>query len=239
MSQTRAALVTGANRGIGLEVARQLARAGMLVALGARDQSKGEAAAAELLRSEGLELPVIVVDTTDPESCRKAVADTAAMFSSLDVLVNNAGVFLEKTPTGESSAIDVSPRTVEATLTTNTIGPMVLTQAAIPLMLQQGYGRIVNMSSGMGQLADMGGQFVGYRMSKAALNAMTRTFAAELGEGPIKINSMCPGWVRTDMGGDDAARSIPEGADTAVWLATLPDDGPSGGFFRDRTPIDW
>ncbi|MFV0369091.1 MAG: SDR family oxidoreductase [Hyphomicrobiaceae bacterium] len=239
MSQTRAALVTGANRGIGLEVARQLAREGMLVALGARDQAKGEAAATELLRTEGLELPVIVVDTADPESCRKAVADTAAMFSTLDVLVNNAGVFLEKEPTGESSAMDVTPGTVEATLATNVIGPLVLTQAAIPIMLQQGYGRIVNLSSGMGQLSDMGGRFAGYRMSKASLNALTRTFAAELGDGPVKINAMCPGWVKTDMGGEEAARTIPEGADTAVWLATLPDDGPTGGFFRDRAPIAW
>ena len=238
MSQTRAALVTGANRGIGLEIARQLARGGLLVALGARDAERGQSVADEL-RSEGLELPVIALDTSDPDSCRRAVDEVASMFGQLDVLVNNAGVFLEKQPTGESSALDVKPQTIEATFATNVIGPLVLTQAAVPLMRKQGYGRIVNLSSGLGQLADMGGNYAGYRMSKTALNAMTRAIAAELADTPIKINAMCPGWVRTDMGGHEAARSVEQGADTAVWLATLDDDGPSGGFFRDREPIAW
>ena len=126
-----------------------------------------------------------------------------------------------------------------ATFSTNVIGPLALTQAAIPIMRRQGYGRIVNLSSGLGQLSDMGGSYAGYRMSKAALNALTRTVAAELGDAPIKINAMCPGWVRTEMGGPDAHRSVEEGAQTAVWLATLGADGPSGGFFRDREPIAW
>jgi NAD(P)-dependent dehydrogenase (short-subunit alcohol dehydrogenase family) len=125
------------------------------------------------------------------------------------------------------------------TFKTNTLGPLQLIQAVVPHMKARGYGRIVNLSSGAGQLADMGGGFPAYRMSKAALNALTRIAAAELGPGDIKINAMCPGWVKTAMGGPGATRSVEKGAETAVWLATLPADGPTGGFFRDRKPIPW
>ena len=114
-----------------------------------------------------------------------------------------------------------------------------MSQAVLPIMRDQGYGRIINMSSGMGQLSEMGAEHPAYRMSKAALNALTRTLAAELGEGSIKVNSMCPGWVKTDMGGSDAPRTVEQGAETAVWLAMLPEDGPNGGFFRDKKPIAW
>ena len=238
MTQTRVALVTGANRGIGLEVARQLARLGMLVALGSRDLDKGRAAAEGLL-GEGLELPVIKLDTSDSSSCRCAVEEVVSMLGRLDVLVNNAGVFLETKANGQASALDVTPETIEWTLRTNTLGPLMLVQAAVSVMQRQGYGRIVNLSSSLGQLAEMGGNYVGYRMSKAALNAMTRTIAAELADSPIKINAMCPGWVRTDMGGPDATRSTEQAAETAVWLATLEDDGPTGGFFRDKAAIAW
>ncbi len=238
MSQTRVALVTGANRGIGLEIARQLARLGLLVALGARDPEKGKQAAEQLL-SEGLELPVIQLDTSDPASCRKAVEEVVSMFGRLDVLVNNAGVFLDTAASGQQSALAVRPETVEQTLRVNTVGPLVLIQAAVPVMQGQDYGRIVNLSSSLGQLTEMGGTNVAYRMSKAALNAVTRTVAAELADSPIKINSMCPGWVKTDMGGSEADRTTEQGAETAVWLATLEDDGPTGGFFRDKTAIAW
>lgn len=238
MTDTRVALVSGANRGIGLEIARQLARMGLLAALGSRDPAKGQVAA-EALLSEGLELPVVALDVTDPASCTRAVADVVAMFGRLDVLINNAGVFLERDGSGQKSALEVAPQMVDATFRTNVIGPLSLIQAAVPVMRRQGYGRIVNLSSSLGQLAEMGGSYAGYRMSKTALNALTRTLAAELAGEPIKVNSMCPGWVRTDMGGPDATRSVEQGADTAVWLATLEDDGPSGGFFRDRKPIAW
>lgn len=215
MTQTRVALVTGANRGIGLEIARQLARLGMLVALGSRDLEKGRVAA-EALLAEGLEVPVIELDTSDPSSCQRAVAEVVSMFGRLDVLVNNAGVFLETQANGQASALAVGPETIEATLRTNTLGQLMLVQAAVPVMQHQGYGRIVNLSSSLGQLAEMGGNYAGYRMSKAALNAMTRTVAAELADSPIKINAMCPGWVRTDMGGPDATRSTEQAAETAV-----------------------
>ncbi len=125
------------------------------------------------------------------------------------------------------------------TLETNIFGPLRLTQAAVPLMRKNGYGRIVNVSSGAGQLIDMGMGFPAYRMSKAALNALTRITAAEVKDTNILVNAVCPGWVRTDMGGPQAERSVEHGAETPVWLATLPDDGPSGGFFRDKLPIPW
>lgn len=238
MTQTRVALVTGANRGIGFEIARELARLGYLVALGSRDAAEGQAAA-DQLRGEGIEVPVIELDTSDPASCKKAVDDVLSMLGRVDVLVNNADVFLEKTATGESSALDVRPETVMATLRTNLIGPLALIQAVVPAMRKQAYGRIVNLSSGLGQLSEMGGSFAGYRMSNTALNALTRTMAAELSEDPIKINAMCPGWVRTDMGGPEATRTVEQGAETAVWLAMLEEDGPTGGFFRDKAPIAW
>lgn len=238
MAETRVALVSGGNRGIGLEIARQLARRGLLVALGTRDPGKGQQAAEQLL-SEGLELPVVALDVSDQASCRRAVSEVAEMFHRLDVLVNNAGVFLDTSASGMSTSLDVSPATVEATMRTNLIGPMMLMQAAVPLMREQGYGRIVNLSSGLGQLSDMGGNYAAYRMSKTALNALTRTAAVDLAGTNIKVNSMCPGWVRTDMGGPEATRSVEQGAETAVWLATLDDDGPTGGFFRDSKPIDW
>lgn len=238
MAETRVALVSGANRGIGLEIARQLARRGLLVALGSRDPSKGQQAA-DQLRSEGLELPVVALDVTDATSCQRAVGEVAEMFQRLDVLVNNAGVFLDTTASGRVTSLDVAPATVEATLRTNLIGPLMLMQAAVPVMRQIGYGRIVNLSSGLGQLSEMGGSYAAYRMSKTALNALTRTAAVDLSGTNIKVNAMCPGWVRTDMGGPEATRSVEQGAETAVWLATLPDDGPSGGFFRDAKPIAW
>jgi len=138
-----------------------------------------------------------------------------------------------------SRVLDSSPATFRETLETNFFGALLLIQALAPLMRKGGYGRIVNVSSGQGQLADMAAGTPAYRVSKTALNALTRTCAAELSGSGILVNSMCPGWVRSDMGGPSAPRTLAQGADTAVWLATLPADGPSGGFFRDRKPIPW
>jgi NAD(P)-dependent dehydrogenase (short-subunit alcohol dehydrogenase family) len=238
MAETRIALVTGANRGIGLEVVRQLARAGLVAVVGSRDVGKGREAAAKLA-SEGVEAPVVALDVTDGDSVCAAVDEIMRLFGRIDVLVNNAGILKEGQTPDVSKVLQLSPALALETYDTNTLGPMRTIQAVVPIMEKGSYGRIVNVSSGAGQLAEMGSGFPAYRMSKAALNALTRITAAELGPSPIKVNAMCPGWVRTDMGGPNATRSVEQGAETAIWLATLPDSGPTGGFFRDRKPIAW
>jgi NAD(P)-dependent dehydrogenase (short-subunit alcohol dehydrogenase family) len=237
MPNKSVAIVTGAYRGLGLETCRQLAAKGYAVVLTARREKEGRAAA-EVLRREGLEVSFHLLDVKDEESIAGLVSFILDTFGRLDVLVNNAGIFPDPTPgSGRDSVFDARLQTVRRGLETNTIGPLRLCQALIPLM--QGRGRVVNVSSGMGQLSEMNGCCPGYRLSKTALNAVTRIFADELRDTGIKVNSVCPGWVRTDMGGPDATRSVEEGAAGIVWAATLPDDGPSGGFFRDGEPIPW
>jgi len=236
MTETRVALVTGGNRGIGLEIVRQLARLGIVAVIGSRDREKG-LAAAEPLEREGLVTPVVALDVTDETSIRAAVAEAMGPFGRIDILVNNAGILIDGP---EARVASTEAAVYETTFATNVIGPTRLIRAVMPMMREQTYGRIVNVSSGLGQMSEMGGGWPAYRLSKAALNALTRTTAAEVGDQTgVKVNSLCPGWVRTDMGGPDAARSVVEGADTAVWLATLPANGPTGGFFRDRKPIAW
>lgn len=232
----RVAVVTGANRGIGLEICRQLSRRDELrVVLTSRNESKGRAAV-EALRAEGLDVDYRQLDVTGEHAAKVLAHDLTESYGRCDVLVNNAGVMLD--PRG-SRILDSKLATYRETLETNFFGPLRLIQALVPLMKKGGYGRIVNISSGQGQLSDMGTGTPAYRVSKTALNALTRTCAAELTGSGIFINSMCPGWVRTDMGGAAAPRALPQGADTAVWLATLPKHGSSGGFFRDRKPIPW
>ena len=238
MAETRIALVTGANRGIGLEIVKQLSRAGLMAVLGSRDVAKGREAAAKLA-SEGLEPPAVELDVTNEQSIRAAVDEVLRLFGRIDVLVNNAGILREGFTPEESSVLKVSADLAMETFRTNTVGPLRLIQAVVPIMQKGEYGRVVNISSGAGQLADMGAGFPAYRMSKAALNALTRVTATELGPTPIKVNAMCPGWVRTDMGGPNATRGVDKAAVTAVWLATLPETGPTGGFFRDKAPIPW
>jgi NAD(P)-dependent dehydrogenase (short-subunit alcohol dehydrogenase family) len=239
MADPRVALVTGANRGIGLEIVRQLALQGMVAVLASRSLEKGEVASAVLAAQGVVVPPPIALDVTDAASIRAAVAEVVGRHGRIDVLVNNAGILKEGSSPEDSSVFDAPADLVMLTYLTNTIGPLRLIQAVVPAMRERGYGRVVNVSSGAGQLADMQSGFPAYRMSKAALNALTRLTAAEIGPGDVKVNAMCPGWVRTDMGGPNATRSVAQGADTAVWLATLPPDGPSGGFFRDRKPIAW
>ena len=226
--KVRTALVTGANRGIGLEAARQLARAGLDVVLTARDVSAGEAAAAELdVRFEELD---VSSDRSVGECAGRLERDGVAV----DVLVNNAGVL-------ESGAIlSVDDDLMRRTLEVNLLGPLRTARAFMPGMLERGYGRVVNVSSGSGSLTEAAAYSPAYSISKAALNMLTRqlAFAAD-GDGDLKVNAMCPGWVSTDMGGRSAPRSPEEGADTLVWLATLPADGPTNGFFRDRQPAAW
>ena len=230
----RLALVSGANRGLGFEIARQLAHTGMAVLLTARDPERGRQAA-DTLRSEGLSVSFHPLDVNDPGSVAALRRQVESDPGQLDVLVNNAGIFVDKDARGAEVSLD----TVRRTLETNLLGALGLSQAFIPLMRRRGYGRIVNLSSGLGTVSEMEGGYPSYRLSKAALNAMTRILAAELKDTGILVNAMCPGWCRTDMGGPEAHRSAAEGADTAVYLATLPDDGPTGGYFRDRKPIAW
>ena len=238
MAETRVALVTGANRGIGLEIVRQLSRLGVVAVVGARDFDKGRAAADTLL-AEGLEVPVVALDVLDPSGAARAVAEVQKLLGRCDILVNNAAVLIDGPGGFEANLHELTAETARATYETNVIGPVRLTQACLPLMHEQGYGRIVNISSGAGQLTDMGKGFPAYRMSKTALNALTRITAAEVAGTNIKVNAICPGWVRTGLGGPNATRSVEEGAAGPVWAATLPDNGPSGGFFRDSKPIAW
>jgi len=233
----KVAVVTGGNRGLGFEASRQLAKLQYQVVLTSRDEAKGKAAA-EKLQAEGLDVTFHALDVTSDESSQKLAEFISQQFGKLDVLVNNAGIYIDE-KTGNDSVFDVKIDTVQQTIATNVYGVLRVTQALIPLMKKQNYGRIVNVSSGMGQLHDMGGGSTGYRLSKTAVNALTRIFASELQDTNILVNSVCPGWVKTDMGGENATRTPEQGVDTIVWLATLADEGATGGFFRDKKAIDW
>jgi NAD(P)-dependent dehydrogenase (short-subunit alcohol dehydrogenase family) len=237
----RVAVVSGANRGIGFETVRQLARQDICVILTSRNPGKGQAALEKLL---GVNLDVLFhpLDVTAESSIASLGEFVQSRCGRLDILVNNAGVFMDSHGPEDNhgaSVFSASLSILQATLKVNLYGPLLLAQELVPLMKHQRYGRIVNVSSGMGQLSDMGGKWPAYRISKTALNALTRILAAETEGQNILVNSVCPGWVRTDMGGPNADRSPGAAADTIVWAATLPDAGPSGGFFRDRQPIDW
>lgn len=230
----RAALVTGANRGVGFEICRQLCKAGLAVVLTARDPERGEKACRRLT-AEGLDARFHTLDVADPESARKAVAFAAAELGRLDVLVNNAAIALDH----KLSVLDVDPGVVQRTFDTNFFGALRLCQAAIPLMQRNGYGRIVNVTSARGSFAKLGKGGPSYRMSKTLLNALTVILADELKDTNVLVNAVTPGWVRTRLGFIRAVRSTVEGAEGAVWLATLPDDGPRGKFFKDRQELPW
>jgi NAD(P)-dependent dehydrogenase (short-subunit alcohol dehydrogenase family) len=237
MSSNPLAVITGAYRGLGLETCRQLAAQGYTVILTARREAEGRAAA-EGLQGQGLDVRFHALDVTDPVAIEYLAAFIRNTFARLDVLVNNAGIFPDASPgSAGSSAFGADAEAVRRALETNTLGPLRLCQILIPLM--EGKGRVVNVSSGMGQLSEMNGCCPGYRLSKTALNAVTRIFADELKDTGVKVNSVCPGWVRTEMGGDRAPLSVEEGARGIAWAATLPDDGPTGGFFRHGERIDW
>jgi len=235
---TRVALISGANRGIGFEIARQLARKGVAVVIGSRDLDKGRAAA-QLIVDEGFTAEAVQLEITDNTSILAAVGTVVQRHGRIDILVNNAAILVDGPGGFKSSLFDLQAETARQTFETNLLGPLRLTQAVVPIMQRQRYGRIVNLSSGAGQLSDMRIGFPAYRMSKTALNALTRITAAELAGVDIKVNAVCPGWVRTDMGGAEAERPVEIGAETPVWLAVLPENGPTGGFFRDQRPIPW
>lgn len=238
MTTQRRALVTGANRGIGFEIARMLVRDGLQVIIGARDGAKSREAATALSKGGGRAASVSL-DVADPASVSDALDEIAKNFGDVDVLVNNAGILIDAPGGFRASVFDMTDDTMRTTFETNVIGPQRLIRALVPGMRARNYGRVVNVSSMAGQLADMMAGYPAYRMSKSALNALTRVLAAEVVGTNIKVNSVCPGWCRTDMGGDGASRTAAEGADSIAWLATLPDDGPSGLFFKDRQVIAW
>lgn len=234
IGEAKLALVTGANRGIGFEICRQLATRGVRTILGARDEAKGKAAAGKLT-AEGLEVLFRPLDVTDPASVRDVKDWVERELGRLDVLINNAAISVERDTPGSVVDMETAHRTID----TNLFGPWMLCQAFIPMMRRQAYGRIVNVSSGKGAFARLKAGQTAYCVSKTALNSLTALLADELQGTNVLINVMTPGWVRTHLGGIHAPRSVEEGADTAVWLATLPDGGPTGRFYRDREEFPW
>jgi NAD(P)-dependent dehydrogenase (short-subunit alcohol dehydrogenase family) len=235
----KTALVTGANKGLGFETARQLAQNGFKVFLGSRNEERG-LAAEKVLLDEKLDVKFVKLDVNSNSDIRAAMDLIKSSCNKLDVLVNNAGVFLESLHDDpkESSILKIDPVIILKTIETNTMGPLKLIQNIIPMMLESGEGRIINISSGMGALNEMDAYWPGYRMSKTALNALTVMTAKELSGTKISINSICPGWCKTDMGGENANRSIEEGVETTVWLATC-DNPPSGQFLIDKEQRAW
>ena len=232
----RIALVTGANKGIGFEVARQLAREGFRVFLGARNEAAGKAAAEKLDRegeNQG-NVSFLQIDVSQPESIQRAAEEFAGQSDRLDVLVNNAAILLDE----DKDALTITPALFEITLRTNTLGPLLVSQAFAPLLRKSEAPRIVNVSSSGGQLADgADGWAPAYCISKTALNGVTVQLAAALPK--FAVNSVCPGWVRTEMGGANATRSVAEGASGIVWLAAEAPQEATGQFWRDRKIIPW
>ena len=239
--KNRVAVVTGANKGIGLEIARHLARRGATVFIGARDDARGREAA-EKLRSEGLDARPLRIDVSDAQSVAAAAAELERAVGRLDVLVNNAAIAIDDGPPSRVSE-DALRRTYE----TNVFGVVRATQAFLPLLRRSDAGRIVNMSSGLGSIAQNSdpsfsladAKYLAYNSSKTAVNAITVQFAWELRDTPIKVNAADPGYVATDMNQNQGPRSVEQGAATPVRLATLPADGPTGGYFDDDGPIPW
>lgn len=225
-NNNRIALITGANRGIGLAIARSLVTLGFQVLAAARHQDDADTVAREI-GATGVQL-----DLRDPGKVDKRARMLESRYGPVDVLVNNAGVLFE----GDGLTVDLCD--IEQSLNVNAISPLVLIRGFGAKMRARGYGRIVNISSGWGSFGEGLGGPAAYSISKATLNAITLSLAQSLGP-QVKINAACPGWVHTRMGGASATRTPEEGADTPVWLATLPDDGPTGGLFRDRRPVSW
>lgn len=240
----KTALVTGANRGIGYEVSRQLLQKGINVCLGCRDLREGEAAKVRLHQETGSMPHLIELDVTRHDHIEKAREYIDSNFGGLDILINNAAVFLDPPSNGpndlgDRSVLRAKPETIVQTFHVNTLGPLALMQAFVPGMRERNYGRVVNVSSGDGQLSDMNGGKPAYRLSKVSLNALTRIFADELKGTNVLVNSVCPGWVKTRMGGPSAKREVSTAVGTIIWLALLEGNGPQGGFFRDFKPLAW
>jgi NAD(P)-dependent dehydrogenase (short-subunit alcohol dehydrogenase family) len=231
--KNKIALVTGANRGLGFETCRQLAQLGLTVILSARDLAKGQTAA-KILIGKGLDVIFYQLDVSDQINISRITHQIEQEFGQLDVLVNNAAILYDTW----QNAVDADLDVVNKALITNLFGPWRLSQLCIPIMKRNKYGRIVNVSSGAGSLNYMDGGTPAYSVSKAALNALTRILAAELRGTGILVNAIDPGWVATDLGGN-GGRPVENGAKGIAWAATLPDNGPSGGFFFDGKPAPW
>jgi NAD(P)-dependent dehydrogenase (short-subunit alcohol dehydrogenase family) len=230
----RVALVTGGNRGIGYELVKQLASKGFKVILASRNLEMGHEAA-QKLKESNLDVSFVVMDVDNQESICHAATTVKKEFGKLDVLINNAGVYLDD----NKKLVAMEPSLLEKTMATNYYGPYHMIRSFIPLMEQQGYGRIINVSSEYGAMSEMSYPGVGaYKLSKLALNGLTRLLAAEI-KSDIKINAVDPGWVSTDMGGPSAPRTPKQAAESILWLATIGPEGPNGGFFRDGQRIDW
>jgi NAD(P)-dependent dehydrogenase (short-subunit alcohol dehydrogenase family) len=229
----RVALVTGANRGIGLEVCRQLLARGLGVVMTGRSAGAVTNALDRLERKANA--IAVQMDVTEPQSIRTALETAVNRIGPVDVLVNNAAILLHE----DADVLETPPDGFRRTFETNVFGVIQACEVFVPAMAERGYGRVVNVSSGAGQLAGVSTYAPAYAMSKTALNAFTRILAATYQGQGVLANAVDPGWVRTDMGGTSAPRSVEQGADSIVWLATLPDDGPTGGFFRDRRAIPW
>ncbi len=226
-------VVTGANRGIGLEVARRLAALGHRVVLGSRDAERGRRAA-RALDPSGRDVVACRLDVTDPADVAALVDLVTGEFGRVDALVNNAAIDYDT----DARAVTADLDRVHAAFETNLFGAWRTTQALLPLLRAAPHPRVVNVSSEGGSLASMGGGTPAYSTSKAALNALTRVLAGELRHDRVLVNAVCPGWVATDMGGP-GGRPVGEGAASVVWAVTLPDGGPTGGFFRDGRPVPW
>jgi len=241
-SDKKIALITGANKGIGYEIARQLGKLGYVVLVGSRDKKRGQAST-DRLKAEGIDAHLQLLDVTHHPSVVRARDFIQNEYGHLDVLVNNAGVAHDKVLKPSEVPID----TIREVFEPNFFGVIAVTQALLPLLRKSGAGRIVNLSSSLGSLTTLSdptafeGDFrlLGYGASKTALNMFTVQLAHELRDTSVKVNSVHPGWIKTEMGGDEAPGTVEQGADTPVWLATLPSDGPTGGFFSERKPLPW
>lgn len=234
----KTALVTGANRGIGFAIARQLAELGITVLAGVRNDASAASATAAFGKI-GVNVHPVILDVANVAALPSALRDIEQRHAPIDILVNNAAILIDGPGGFDASLFDMTDETFRLTWETNVLAPAAIIRTLLPGMIARGYGRVVNVSSLAGQLAGMGSGFPAYRISKTALNALTRIAAAEAGRGDVKVNACSPGWVRTGMGGPEASRLPEKGAETPVWLATLPPEGPTGGFFEDKKAVPW
>ncbi len=227
-------VVTGANRGIGRELVRQLAVRGDTPVLAARDGERGRRAAEEIAAQHSLDVDVVTLDVTDADSCAAAAAEVDARHGIVDVLVNNAAIHYDVWERATTADL----RVVQEAWDTNVLGAWRVTLAFLPLLKRSPAAQVVNVSSEAGSLTNMGGGTPAYSVSKTALNALTRLLSAELSEHRIRVNAVCPGWVATDMGGA-GGRPVDAGAASVLWAVDQPSGGPTGGFFRDGRPLPW